>query len=80
MESGVEAGHLRQVAIKAQERLDRSNFAGQVVRVIRDDGAQLVQHLRCDERWAVETIAAVNDAMTDDGDVRQTNQVAEYLD
>ena len=41
---------------------------------------QLVQHLRCDERWAVETIATVNDAMTDDGDVRQTNQVAEYLD
>ena len=77
MEGRVEARHLGQLGIEAQERLDRSDLAGQVVGVVGDDPAQLVEDLGRDELRAVEAIASVDDAMTDDGDVLQTDDVSE---
>ena len=77
MEGRIEARHLRQLGIEAQERLDRPDLAGQVVGVVGDDPAQLLENLGRDELRAVEAVAPVDDAMTDDGDVLQTDEVSE---
>ena len=71
MEGRVEARHLRQLGIETPERLDRLDLAGQVVGVVGDDPAQLLEDLGRDELRPEEAVAPVDDAMTDDGDVRQ---------
>ena len=71
MEGRIEARHLRQLGIEAQERLDRPDLAGQVVGIVGDDPAQLVEDLGRDQLRTVEAVAPVDDAMTDDGDVRR---------
>ena len=71
MEGRVEARHLRQSGIQPQERLDCPDLAGQVVGVVGDDPAQLLEQLGRDELRAEEAVAPVNNAMTDDTDVCQ---------
>src|ERR1700722_18327311 len=77
MERGIEARHLRQLDIKAQECINRSELAGQVVGVVRDDSAQLLEDFRSDELRAGESVAPMDDTMTDDGNILQTDDVSE---
>ncbi len=80
MEGRIEARHLRQLGIEAQERLDRPDLAGQVVGVVGDDPAQFVEDLGPDEFWSEETAAPMYDAMADGGNVREPDLVSESLD
>ena len=80
MEGGIEASHLRQIGFEMQERLDRSDLAGQVIGVVGDDLTQLIEDRGGDELRSPEAVASVDDAMTDDGDVVQTDHVSEKLD
>ena len=80
MEGGIEARHLRQLRIDAQERLDRPDLAGQVVGVVGDDLAQLLEELGRDELRSEEALTPVYHAMADDGNVLQRDEVSESLD
>jgi hypothetical protein len=65
MEGGVEAGDLRQVGIALAEAIDQRERLRQMVRIDRDEPAQLVQQRAIDQLWGAEPCAAMDDAMRD---------------
>ena len=66
-------------ALRRRNASDRVDLAGQVVGVIRNNLAQLVEDFARDALRTKEAITSVDDAMTDEGDVlldRRRIQVA----
>ena len=64
----------------ASERLDQLDFTGQVIRVVRADLMQFLDQLGRDTFGLMVASPAMNDSMSDSGDLRETDLAFEPID
>ena len=80
MKGGVETRDLGQHGIVPPDRFDQLDLARQVIRVERADPAQFLDQFHRDTLGLVVAIPAMDDAVADDRDGRESDRAVEPFD